>query len=224
MQGKHNILKVKNNLVSSQTVSMVQSINYTNTFNPIIALSSMSFRQDNQDLYFDIILSSNGTFELFEYLLNDEPYLIVKSDISDKSCVDVCTNNKYMIPVCNQAVFVNPILDINDQSMKELFKFTGLVALPLLLSLSFIFVSFIFMKKLHKNRQDEFIQLLQNQSTPQYKSKFDLSFVDSINNQQKNEKYFNSFQPQVKNPIYSVSEHALFTFNDNHLNASTELK
>ncbi|KAL4476341.1 hypothetical protein ABPG74_010074 [Tetrahymena malaccensis] len=217
-------LKAKTNLVSNQTVSMVQSINYTNTSSPIIALSSMSFRQDNQDLYFDIILSSNGIFELFEYPVNNEPYLIVKSDISDKSSVNVCTNNKYMVPVCNQAIFVNPILDINDQSMKEWLKFTGLVALPLFLTLSFIFVSFIFMKKLRKNRQDEFIQLLQNQSTPQYKSKSDLSFVDSINNQQKNEKYLTSFQPQVKNPIYSVSEHALFTFNDNHLNASTELK
>ncbi|KAL4494006.1 hypothetical protein ABPG72_022023 [Tetrahymena utriculariae] len=222
-QGKHNILKVRKNLVSNQTVSMVQSINYTNTSNPIIALSSMSFRQDNQDLYFDIILSSNGTFELFEYPVNDEPYLIVKSDISDKSSVDVCTNNKYMIPVCNQAIFVNPILDINDQSMKEWFEFTGLVALPLFLTLSFIFVSFICMKKLRKNRQDEFIQLLQNQSIPQYKSKSDLSFVDSIGNQYKNEKYLNSSQPQVKNPIYSVSENALFTFNDNHPNASTEL-
>ncbi|EAR88056.2 transmembrane protein, putative (macronuclear) [Tetrahymena thermophila SB210] len=218
------ILKGKTTLVSNQTVSMVQSINYTNGSNPTIALSSMSFRQENQDLYFDIILSQDGNFKLFEYPVNDQPYLIVKSDISDKSSVEVCTNNKYMIPVCNQAIFVNPIIDTNDQSMKEWLKFTGLVALPLFLTLSFIFVSFIFMKKLRKNRQDEFIQLLQNQSTPYYKSKSDLSFVDSVSNQQKNEKFLTSFQPQVKNPIYSVSEHALFTFNDNQLNASTELK
>lgn len=78
--------------------------------------------------------------------------LLFSEDVPNELEINVCVKNKYTPNLCNAAVFSNVIVDTNIIQLKQWLKFSGLVAVPMALSITFIFISFVAMKKLRKKR------------------------------------------------------------------------